>query len=57
MFVIQRNDGAFVTRPGAVSSYTTRLEEARVFASQAEAALELCVKNERIVNVEDILHG
>jgi hypothetical protein len=55
MFVIQRNDGAFVAKPGNHSSYTRDLQEAWTFATREEAKQQLCPENETIVNVADIL--
>lgn len=41
-------DGKYVTRPGSDKSYTTKLDDARIFASRADAEAEAC-GNETIV--------
>lgn len=51
MYVIQRNDGAYVTHPGSAHSYTRDLRQARVFSTEESANRELCVENERVVSV------
>lgn len=38
----------YVTRPGSVNSWSTRLANARVFETRAEAEADLCPDNERI---------
>jgi hypothetical protein len=55
MYVIQRNDGAYVAAPGSPSSYTRQLERARRFPTIEAAERELCVGNERIVPLESLL--
>lgn len=55
MYVIQRFDGAYVTKPGSRGSYTRFLEDARIFTSRESAERELCPRNETIVKIEEIL--
>lgn len=55
MFVLKRiDDGAYVAVPGAVKSYTMRLEEAKVFGSWQEAERNRCIENEYIVPLSDV---
>ena len=55
MYVIRRHeDGAFVAPPGQRSSYTTKLQEARVFQTR-EAAQRECCGNESVVRVDECL--
>lgn len=55
MFVIQRlPDGAFATPPGSVRSYTSRLQDARVYETWAEAERDRC-ENERIRTMEEVM--
>ena len=56
MFVIKRNDGLYVARPGMRSSYTRFLQYARIFASREAAERDVCPGNERIVEVTNELH-
>ena len=68
MFVIQRNDGEFVTylgqAHGALRFYITKLQDARRFGTAEEAEREVCCHEEKravgelpltVVNVQDIL--
>lgn len=55
MYVLVRTDGMYVARGGTVSSYTARLQEARIFASREAAERERCPENERVVDVYDVL--
>jgi hypothetical protein len=50
MFVICREDGAMVRRPGEASSYTRSLQLARIFRSREQAQAECC-GNEHVVAV------
>jgi hypothetical protein len=58
MYVVQRDDGAFVSadphRTGG-SSYTRDLQKAKTFVSIADARLDLCPGNERVVSVVSLL--
>lgn len=47
-YIIQRNDGAYVARQGNPSSYTRRLEDARIYRSKELAERDLCPGNEAI---------
>ena len=55
MYVIQRHDGKFVTYAGQANSYTTKLQNARMFERREAAERETCRENERVVDVRDIL--
>ncbi len=55
MYVIQRTDGQYVSHPGSDQSYTRKLEEAQVFGSKGEAEKELCVENERVIAMKELL--
>lgn len=52
-FVIRRDDGKYVARPGSAHSYTSKLEEARLFATR-EAAERDCCGNERIIPLAEV---
>ncbi len=52
MYVLKRNDGAYVAPPGQASSYVRALQAARVFSTRAEAERERCPGNEVVVTVE-----
>lgn len=52
MFVIKRNDGAFVAKSGSSGSYTRDLANARKWQTLEGAQAELCPGNEHIVNLE-----
>ena len=54
MYVIQRNDGAFVSKSGSASSYTNKLQDARTWETRESAERELCPGNERIVSTDEI---
>ena len=54
-YVIVRVDGQYVTPPGEEKSYTTRLEDARVFATREAAERERCVENESVVPLAAVL--
>ena len=55
MYVIQRNDGAFVARKGSTSSYVSNLQYARTFATREEAERDRCPENERVVSVWQVM--
>jgi len=55
MYVIQRDDGKFVTRPGSEKSYTSDLQKARTFATKEKAEAERCPENERVVSLDQLL--
>jgi hypothetical protein len=55
MYVIQRNDGAFVAPSGSRSSYVRNLQDARTFSTKESAERELCPENERIASVDDVM--
>lgn len=58
MYVIVRTDprGGFVSKPGSLSSYTQRLQCARVWSTQEEAERERCPEGEVIRSVDEIMH-
>ena len=55
IYVIQRNEGAYVARQGSKSSYTRNLQHARPFNSK-EAAEKECCGNERVRSLEDCIY-
>jgi hypothetical protein len=55
MYVLRRDDGAYVAQPGSERSYTTKLEHARTFSTRAAAEDDRCPGNESVVAVEDLL--
>lgn len=55
MYVIQRNDGAFVTPPGQEKSYTRAIQDAWVFRSREDAQRETCAENECVVSLDSLL--
>lgn len=55
LYVIQRSDGVWVTRPGSKGSYTRFLQHARVFRTREEAERERCPGNERVIAVGEIM--
>ena len=50
-YVIQKENGWYVARPGAAGSYTPRLSSARVYNSLSEAERDRCPENERILSL------
>lgn len=51
-FVLQRTtDGKWVAEPGSHNSYVSKIENARVFKTRAEAEKDRCPENERIVEI------
>lgn len=59
MYVIKRTDqsGGFVTEPGSEKAYTQKLQGARVFPTREEAKRHLCLENECVVAVGDLIRG
>lgn len=53
MWVLVRNDGAYVARPGAPGSYTRNIRDARKFSTKSEAELNRCPMNERVAHLLD----
>lgn len=51
MYVIQREDGAYVTNPGSERSYSKFLQDARLFDTREQAEREVCPGNERILDM------
>jgi len=52
MFIIKRiPDGLMVAKQGQHSSYTNDILKARTFRTKEEAQNELCIENERIVDI------
>jgi hypothetical protein len=56
MYLIRRNDGAYVAQPGSNSSYTRTLENARTFATREAAERERCPGNEYVVSLDEVMH-
>ena len=57
MYVIQRNDGWFVTRPGRAGSYSHNLQDARTYSTRDAAQREMFPGNERILTLEEAMGG
>lgn len=57
MYLIKRVDsgGGYVSKPGSEKSYTRSIERAKTFASRKEAEGDLCVENEVVVSLREIL--
>lgn len=56
MYVIRNTEtGCFVSRPGSRSSYTPKLQDARVFHSMVYAKTQLCVENEEVLTIEQAM--
>lgn len=58
-YVIERVDqgGGYVSKPGSASTWTKKLQDARIWPTREAAQRELCVENERIVPLSSLLHG
>lgn len=56
LYVIKREDGAYVSRQGSEHSYTRKLQEARPFNSRAGAEHECC-SNEHVVSVDSEIYS
>lgn len=54
-YVIVREDGKYVARPGSEHSYTSKLESAAIFRTREQAELNRCPENEHIRSVSEIL--
>lgn len=54
--VINSDTGKYVSRPGSARSYTTRLENARIFDTREQAERDKC-GNEYIVPLSYVLGG
>jgi hypothetical protein len=54
-YVIKRNDGKYVAKPGSEHSYTQLLQRATVFNSYSDAERDLCPENERICLLDEEL--
>ena len=57
MYVIVREDGAYVRPPGCATAYTRRLELACTFSTRETAEKHMCQGNERVVPVAEILRA
>ena len=53
-YIIKREDGAYVARPGERHSYTYKLQHARRFDTRELAESERC-GNERVLSIEEEL--
>jgi hypothetical protein len=53
-FVLRREDGKFVARPGFQESYTADILKARVFPSHFSAESDRCIENEQVVSLSDL---
>lgn len=50
-----RDNNMYVARPGSRSSYTNKLELARVFSKRENAQSECCPDNEHPISIESLL--
>jgi hypothetical protein len=59
MYVIQRMDqgGGYVTVSGHKSSFTKRLEEARIYRDRESAEADRCPQNERVIALTTLLQN
>jgi len=57
MYVLERTDqgGGYVAKPGRKHSYTHELQHAQTFYTKEEAEKNSCVKNEIVVDLDDIV--
>jgi len=55
MYVIVRNDGFFVRRPGLISSYTKDIRQAWIFSDRDVAEANRCLENETVRDVSEFL--
>lgn len=55
-YLIQRNDGKFVSRAGSQHSYTKNWQDARIFPTRQAAESEKC-GNEHITPVHEIIQS
>ena len=56
MYVIMRNDGKYVARPGSKHSYCKSIERARVYRDKVDAIVDRCPGNETVVPVDSIIN-
>ncbi len=56
MYIIKNTDrGYYLARAGSSSSYTNKLEHARVFSTHEKAKAECCIENEYPISVSALL--
>jgi hypothetical protein len=53
MYILVRDDGAYVAPAGSRSSYTRELQHARTFATREAAERDRCPGNERVIPLEE----
>lgn len=51
IYVLQRQDGKYVARPGSEHSYTRKLEHAQRFSRYVDAFNSRCAANERVIEI------
>ena len=56
-YVIIRDDGKYVTRPGSEHSYTRDIREALIVEAPDRSYVAMCCENERVVPLDDELRG
>jgi hypothetical protein len=54
-YVLKRDDGKFVARPGSEHSYTDKLQRARTFDTRDEAERDRC-SNEILLTLEQAMN-
>ena len=57
MYVIQREDGQYVSRPGSRHSYARKLQDARIYETEGSARADLCPGNEKVLTVAQAMQG
>ena len=55
MYVIRRDDGAYVAPAGSRSSYTRALQDARTFPTREAAERDRCPGNERVLSIHEAM--
>ena len=55
MYLLQRTDGAYVTRGASPHYYTHNLDWAKVFPTREAAERNRCVDNERVVAMGELI--
>jgi len=56
-YIIKRidQDGGYIAKPGCKKSYTFNVKHMRKFATREQAQKELCVENEVVVSVAEVM--
>jgi len=55
-YVIRRKtDGRFVSKPKSKESYISELLDARIYNSYESAKNDMCIENEEVVSIDELL--